>query len=148
MSRNELAEQAWEALARAQVALMRRFQEDFRRAEISMREYDVLFTLSRCPQGRARLRDLNEHILLAQPSLSRMVERMAARGLVLREGDLADRRGTVVGLTTRGREVFTRVGREHAAAIAAYVGTALDPQELRTLRDLAGKLGSAQKSTT
>ncbi|MBV2366315.1 MarR family winged helix-turn-helix transcriptional regulator [Streptomonospora nanhaiensis] len=143
MARDRLAEEAWEALARAQIALMRRFQDDFRGWEVTMREYDVLFTLSRCPKG-TRLRDLSEHVLLTQPSISRLVERMAESGLVSREGDPTDRRGTIVGLTERGREVLRRVGRAHAAAIRDYVGTALTPDELRALRDIALKLRRAQ----
>ncbi|MBB6171838.1 DNA-binding MarR family transcriptional regulator [Nocardiopsis mwathae] len=144
IGRDRLAEEAWEELARAHVALMRRFQEDFRGAEVSMREYDVLFTLSRCASGGTRLRDLGEHVLLTQPSISRLVERMEGGGLVERAADPADRRGTVVRLTGRGREVLRRVGREHAAAIARYVGGALTADELRALKGLSGKLRAAQ----
>ncbi|MFC4561774.1 MarR family winged helix-turn-helix transcriptional regulator [Nocardiopsis mangrovi] len=143
MSRNELAEEAWEALARAQMALVRRFQDDFRGWEVSMREYDVLYTLSRCPRG-TRLRDLSAHVLLTQPSISRLVERMEDDGLVSRCGAPGDRRGVVVSLTDHGRAVLRRVGREHAAAIDRYVGSALDPGELRVLRDLSVKLRDAQ----
>ncbi|KIH98382.1 hypothetical protein LP52_13155 [Streptomonospora alba] len=145
MARDKLAEQAWEELARAQVALMRRFQDDFRRTEVSMREYDVLFTLSRCPEG-TRMRDLSEHVLLTQPGISRLVERMAADGLVSRDGDPGDRRGTVVGLTERGREVLQRAGRSHATAIEDYVGAVLSRDELISLRDIARKLRRAQAS--
>ena len=70
------AAQAWESLFRAQVALMRRFQQDDVWAPLTIREYDVLFTLSGCPGGAARLRDLGESSLLTQPSLSRLVERL------------------------------------------------------------------------
>src|SRR6478752_1713218 len=63
---------AWEELFRAQVAIMRRLQRDPIWDRISLREYDVLFTLSRAPEG-LRLRDLGESSLLSQPSLSRMV---------------------------------------------------------------------------
>lgn len=41
------AAEAWEALFRAQVALMRRFSAEDVWGEASIREYDVLFTLSR-----------------------------------------------------------------------------------------------------
>lgn len=143
MPRSRLAEEAWEELARAQIALMRRFQDDFRESEITMREYDVLFTLSRCTGG-SRLRDLGEHMLLTQPSISRLVERMTESGLVARECDPDDRRGTVVVLTGHGREVLRRVGRSHAAAIEEYVGRALSAEELHSLRDIARKLRRAQ----
>ena len=43
--------EAWESLFRAQVALMRRFQRDDVWGALSIREYDVMFTLSRCRAG-------------------------------------------------------------------------------------------------
>ncbi|MGH3949008.1 MAG: MarR family winged helix-turn-helix transcriptional regulator [Pseudonocardiaceae bacterium] len=134
----------WESLFRAQVAVLRRFRENFRTAEITFGEYDVLYNLTRFPGGRLRLRELNENILLTQPSLSRLVERMEAGGLVLRQRDPLDGRGTMVGLTDYGREVQRRVGREHAAAIVRYVGGALTEDELVTLGLLCEKLRAAQ----
>src|SRR6478736_4026267 len=68
---------AWEELFRAQVAIMRRLQRDPIWDRLTLREYDVLFTLSRAPEG-LRLRDLGELSLLSQPSLSRMVEQLEA----------------------------------------------------------------------
>jgi hypothetical protein len=52
---------SWEALLRAQVTVLRRLAGDDVWDPISMREYDVLFTLSRCPANRARLHELNRH---------------------------------------------------------------------------------------
>ncbi len=145
-SRTELAAEAWEALFRAQSTLLRRFAADDVWDPISLREYDVLFTLSRKPDRRARLRDLNREVLLSQPSLSRMVERLEGEGLVSREPDRADGRGTVVVLTEAGAAMQRTVGRRHAAGIRRFVGPALDDDELRTLRHLCDKLRLAQPS--
>ncbi|WP_246361112.1 MarR family winged helix-turn-helix transcriptional regulator [Haloechinothrix aidingensis] len=140
------AVQAWEALFRSQVTLLRRFKANFRTAEISLSEYDVLYNLTLFPGARLRLNELNEHILLAQPSLSRLIERMEADGLVRRERDPADGRGTLVVLTEHGLVVQRRVGRAHADAIAAYVGGALNEEELRVLERLCNKLRAAQST--
>lgn len=138
------AVEGWESLFRAQVSLLRRFREKFRGSELSLGEYDVLYNLSRFPGRRLRLRELNQNILLTQPSLSRLVERMEQRGLVSRERDAEDGRGTVVVMTDAGAAEQRRVGREHAEAIARYVGGALEPAELRELRRLCDKLRFAQ----
>ncbi|WP_158888387.1 MarR family winged helix-turn-helix transcriptional regulator [Amycolatopsis anabasis] len=145
MPRTRQSVSAWESLFRAQVAVMRRLRRAHRNAEISMREYDVLYNLSRFPETGLRLHELNEHILLAQPSLSRLVERMESDGLVRRLPDPDDRRGTVVRLTERGTAVQRRVGTDHAAAIGKYVGGALTADELRTLQRLCDKLRAAQR---
>ena len=74
------AAEAWEALFRCQVGMMRRLQKLAEFKELNMREYDVLFNLGRCPSGSSRLSDLNEHLLISQPSLSRMAERLGGQG--------------------------------------------------------------------
>ena len=140
------AVEAWEALFRAQVTVLRRLAGDDVWDPISMREYDVLFTLSRCPSGRARLHELNREVLLSQPSLSRMVERLESAGYVAREPDPADRRGTVVALTAPGADMQRRIGTRHATSIRRYLGPALDTDDLNTLRALCDKLRQAQDS--
>jgi DNA-binding MarR family transcriptional regulator len=143
VAKTENAVRAWESLFRAQVAVMRRLRRQ--KTDVSLRDYDVLYNLSRFPLG-LRLRELNEHILLDQSSLSRLVERLEAEGLLTRSPDPADRRATVVRLTEEGLVLQRRLGRAHAAAIARYVGDALDEDELRTLRRLCDKLRAAQRT--
>ncbi|MFI2103302.1 MarR family winged helix-turn-helix transcriptional regulator [Isoptericola sp. NPDC019693] len=139
-----LAAEAWESLFRAQVTLMRRFQADDIWHDLSMREYDVLFTLSRAPQGELRLRDLNEGMLIAQSSLSRMVDRLETRGLVARSVPADDARGTLVRLTAEGARRQRETGLAHVRTIAEYVGPALPPDELERMRDLLDRLRQAQ----
>lgn len=134
---------AWEELFRAQVAIMRRLQKDPVWDRVSLREYDVLFTLAGAPDG-LRLRDLAEHSLLSQPSLSRMVERLAEAGWVRRAPAAGDGRGVVVALTPEGAALQREVGRRHVQAIAHYVGGALDEEQLARLTEVAGALRAAQ----
>ncbi|WP_454083627.1 MarR family winged helix-turn-helix transcriptional regulator [Georgenia sp. Marseille-Q6866] len=124
---------------------MRRFEagDDF--APLTSREYDVLFQLS-LGEGRAmRMRDLTALILLSQPSLSRMVDRLSARGLLERRAAPGDARGVVVALTDEGLRLQREIGRHHVRSIRRYVGGALDEDELRTLQHLAHKLRTAQR---
>lgn len=124
---------------------MRRFTADDIWGTISMREYDVLFTLSNCPAHSLRLHDLNHEILLSQPSLSRLCERLDKLGYLTRGPDPMDKRGTVVALTDDGLAVQREIGRKHAARIRRYVGDALTDDELRTLTELCTKLRLTQK---
>ena len=59
---------------------MKQFAAEDIWAEVSMREYDVLYTLSKCREP-LRISELNRHVLLSQPALSRLVDRLAERGL-------------------------------------------------------------------
>jgi DNA-binding MarR family transcriptional regulator len=136
---------AWEALFRAQVSVLRQLNAEFPSDELSFNEYDVLFNLTRCEGRQSRIRDLNKHLLLTQPSVSRLVDRLVAQGFVSKEPDPGDGRGTIVRLTDAGFETFRKVAVVHAESIHRRVGGALNTEELATLAQLSDKLraGSA-----
>ena len=131
---------AWESLFRAQVAVMRTLAAEFPTRDISFNEYDVLFNLSRQADRSLRLRDLNKHVLLTQPSVSRLVDRLVDRGLVTKGPEPSDARGTVITMTDTGFEMFRRVALDHMRSIAQRVGTRLDTEELEQLAALCDKL--------
>jgi DNA-binding MarR family transcriptional regulator len=133
------ANDAWEALLSAHATLMKQFAAEDIWAEASMREYDVLYTLSKCPKP-INLRELNRHVLLSQPALSRLVDRLAERGLVERCADPADGRGVRLSLTEAGRAVQRRIGRQHARGVARAMTAGLDPAELEQLETICLKL--------
>jgi DNA-binding MarR family transcriptional regulator len=135
------ANDAWEALLSAHAVLMKQFAAEDVWAELSMREYDVLYTLSKCPDP-INLIELNRHVLLSQPALSRLVDRLAERGLVERCADPADGRGVRVSLTEAGRSRQRQVGRKHARGVARAMTAGLDPSELRQLEAICLKLAA------
>jgi len=133
------ANDAWEALLTAHASLMREFGAQDVWEDLSMKEYDALYTLSKCPDP-IRLSELNRHVLLSQPALSRMVERLAERGLVGRSTDPRDGRGVRLALTADGRAVQRRIGRRHGRSVARAMLAGLTPAELRQLEELCAKL--------
>jgi DNA-binding MarR family transcriptional regulator len=133
---------AWEALLSAHATLMKQFGAAGYWTDVSMREYDVLYTLSKCPSP-VRITDLNRHVLLSQPALSRLVDRLVCRGLVARCGDPADGRSVRLSLTEAGRDVQQRVGRAHARDVARAVTAALSPSDIRDLEMLCSKLAAS-----
>lgn len=130
----------WESLFRAQVSVMRTLAAEFPDAKISFNEYDVLFTLSQQPDRSLRLRDLNKHVLLTQPSVSRLVDRLVARGFVAKCPEPTDARGSIIRMTDAGFDIFRRVAVEHMASISRRVGSALTPEEMACLAALCDKL--------
>jgi DNA-binding MarR family transcriptional regulator len=137
-----LANEAWEALFRAQVVLMRRFAADDVWVEVTQVEYDVLYTLSKSTSGMSMV-ELNEGILMTQSGISRLIGRLERRGLIDRRVAAQDRRATRIALTDAGREVQRTVGRRHAATVAEAMASRLSASELVRLRDLANRLVAA-----
>ena len=136
------ANDAWEALLSAHASLMRGFAAEDVWEDFTMKEYDVLYTLSKCPDP-IRIGELNRHVLLSQPALSRLVDRLVGRGLVSRTADLRDGRSVRLALTADGLAVQRRIGRRHGRSVAQAMLGNLTPLELRQLEEICTKLAKA-----
>jgi len=139
MTDRKLALEAWESLFRAQHELFTEMMTDFEHGDLAQAEYDVLLTVTRSPDMTARLRDVTSNMLISQPSVSRLVDRMVTRGLVSKCADPDDGRGSLIRATEAGARAFRSLATVHGRSIAERMST-LDDDELRALRDLAEKL--------
>ncbi|MFG6475355.1 MarR family winged helix-turn-helix transcriptional regulator [Microbacterium sp. P06] len=139
MTDRRLAVEAWESLFRAQHEVFDELRCDFEGTDMSQAEYDVLLTVTRAEGMTARLRDVTANMLISQPSVSRLVDRMVARGLLAKCPDPDDGRGTLVRATEVGTAAFRRIASAHGASIAQRMSR-LSDEELGQLRDLAAKL--------
>ncbi|GAB2552708.1 MarR family winged helix-turn-helix transcriptional regulator [Leucobacter ruminantium] len=140
-----LANEAWESLMTAHAGLTGRFADEGMWGEVGMREYDVLYTLAKgAARGAESMRicEVQSGVLLSQPALSRMIDRLATRGLVAREPDPDDARAVRVSLTEEGARLQREVGRAHAKSVARELGAALTPDEMRDLLALCTKLAA------
>jgi DNA-binding MarR family transcriptional regulator len=86
------------------------------------------------------LRDLNQHVLLTQPSVSRLVDRLVSRGYLHKLSDPSDGRGAIIELTEAGLALFRRVAVMHMGAITERIGESLTQAELLQLAALCDKL--------
>ena len=134
-----LANEAWEALFRAQATIAREFEAADIWGDLLPREYGVLYALSTAPDG-LRITDLIDDVLLTQAGVSRLVARLEQRGLVVRGDDPDDGRACRLRLTAEGEAVQRQVGAEHARHITRAMTRALDRTQLETLRDLSTAL--------
>ncbi len=137
------ANEAWESLLGAHTTLMRRFESESMWCEVSLHEYDVLYTLSKYPDAQ-RLGELGRHVMLSQPGLSRLAERLVERGLVAKCADPADARAALLSLTDEGHEVQRKVGRAHARSVADAMAARLTPTQMSTLAEIASLLASTE----
>jgi DNA-binding MarR family transcriptional regulator len=135
----KLANQAWEALFRAQSTIVQKLAARDAWEELVPREYGVLYALSSAPEG-LRITELGEDVLLTQPGMSRLVARLEARGLVHRVDDPDDARASRIRLTPSGVAAQRRVGRAHARHVAEAMTRNLDRRELEQLLDLCRRL--------
>lgn len=139
MTDRRLAIAAWESLFRAQHEVLGEISDDFTDDDLTQAEYDVMLTVARGDQGAARLRDVTANMLISQPSVSRLVDRMVVRGLITKCPDPQDGRGALVRATDVGLSAFRRVATRHGQSIAERMSVLTD-KELDQLRTITTKL--------
>lgn len=103
-------------------------------SDITLEQYDVLVTLEYCEDYRVRLCDLAERVLLSRSGLTRLVDRLQARGFVVRESCEEDKRGAYAVLTPLGlqarQEAWKIVETSMHSHFAKFI---VSPEELETL---------------
>ena len=76
--------------------------------------WDVLIQLADGPEGRLRMGELAESVLLTRSGITRLVDRMIGAGLVDREPCPGDRRGYYAVITQQGRDTIEKIGPDHS----------------------------------
>lgn len=122
--------------------MLKNFNADGVFTDLSMREYDVLYTLAKSGTLPQRICDIQNRVLLSQPALSRLIDRLVSRGLISRTQDAKDRRASLISLTPAGAELQHKVGAAHAKSIARILGAELTANEMEKLLSLAKKLAN------
>jgi DNA-binding MarR family transcriptional regulator len=139
-SRTRIANEAWEALFRAQASVARELTEGDVWGDLRPHDYGVLYALSTAPSEGLRITELRDDVLLTQPGLSRLIARLEGLGLVEREADPDDGRASRVRLTAAGGRAQRQIGLRHGRHIAQTMTRGLSDDQLLQLRDLCRTL--------
>ena len=144
-SRRHAAADAWGSLLRAHARLLPVMDAGVRRTGISLAYYDVLLELSAEHEGRLRMSDLGERVVLSRTRVSRLVDEMVRAGLVAREANVDDGRSAFAVLTEAGRETFHSTAPRYLDLIKERVADGLTTEELATLARLLDRLGTGRQ---
>ena len=124
-------------------ALTPELVEVYARHGLGEGDFDVLATLRRQGHPYALTpSQLVERTMVTSGAVSKRVDRLAERGLVVRRPRLSDRRSVMVALTTKGRRVIDAAMEEHVANEARLLD-GLDPAERAALGALLATLATS-----
>lgn len=127
-------------LARANFVIYKEFDVEVRAAGLSSLEWRVLATLA--DSDGLTIGEMASIVLAKQPTLTKLVDRMAASGLLEKHDDSNDLRRTLVFETAKGRK---RV-RPLLDKAKAHEQAALKPFAARDVEALKGILRSLSES--
>jgi len=102
--------------------------------------YDVLWALERAPEGRLRMHELADALVVSRSNLTRLVDRLEAAGLAERARGGEDRRGAYAVLTAAGRGLRARMWPVYADAIDELFDRRLSAAENVALAQILKKL--------
>lgn len=122
---------AWEAMLKTVAALVKKFDRQLQESHgLSLSAFDVLMQLSNASDGRIRMQNLADSVVLSRSGLTRLIDRMESAGLVRREPFQEDRRGYHAVITEEGIRLYLQIRPVEMRAIQEHFGRYLDYSDL------------------
>ena len=98
-----------------------------------LRWYDVLWAIERAGDGGVRPFEMERSLLFEQSNLSRLLRRMTGEGLVEESVFQDDRRGKVLRITQKGRQVRKEMWQVYGPLIHRHMGGLSDEYDLEEM---------------
>jgi len=134
---------AWRSLLRAHSRVLGRLDAELQASQgISVADYGVLVQLSEEEDGRLRMSELAQRLLLSPSGLTRRLEGLVRAGLVERRQCPTDRRGSFAELTPAGRARLEAVAPDHVDQVRRHFVDRLSRRQLVALADALDKVAT------
>ena len=128
---------AWRAFLQTHARVARRLEADLiARNDLPLAEFDVLFQLAHADEGRLRMNELADRVLLSRAGITRLVDRLVADGLVGRVRCESDARGFYAVLTEHGKARLDDATPGHIESIRRTFLERYDCSEIELLAGL------------
>jgi DNA-binding MarR family transcriptional regulator len=128
---------AWLTLLQARSVVVDALEQDL---ELPLAWLEVLLQLTSAPDGRLKMQELAHSVLLSKSGLTRLVDRMAEAGLVIRGPCETDRRVVYATVTPEGRAALRKALPRHNESLERHFSSVLTPAELGMLRSTLTKI--------
>ena len=135
---------ALRSLLRARTTLLDRVETALRADDLPpLAGYDVLCALDEADENGLRPRDLGYEVALTPSGLTRLLDRIAAAGLVERKVCSSDRRGFTVTLTPSGRDTLELMRPVYLREVQAGFASLLSDEEAKVIRDALERVSAS-----
>ena len=109
-------------------------------------EVDLMMRLEEAPERRLRMAAVSRSLQLSRSGVTRLVDRLAKRGLVERAACPSDRRVVYAGLTDEGRGAVAEAAPVLVAGVVEHLGRYLAETELDGVRQSLRTIIESQNS--
>jgi len=109
---------AWRGFLQVHAQLVKQLDAELEASHgVPLSSYEVLLFLANSPDGRMRMSELAERVLLSRSGLTRLIDRLERDGLVERSACSSDKRGWFAEITVNGRERFKDARGSHLDSV-------------------------------
>src|SRR5215213_6353950 len=127
---------AWRGMLQTHAAVTRALDAQMHAEHgLSVSAYEVLMFLADAERNRLRMAEIADRVLLSRSGLTRLVDRLVALGLVVRNACADDGRGSYAELTAEGRAKLEEARRTHLAGVREFFLNRLTDEDTRALGD-------------
>lgn len=132
---------AWRAFLLAHTRVLPILEAELvREMGLSLSQYEVLLWLNDAKDHSLRMSELATKVLLSPSGITRAVDQLERRGLVVRRVCDSDRRGYLATLTRAGKVQLRRASNTHVRGIREHFTGRLTELELVQLASLLEKV--------
>jgi DNA-binding MarR family transcriptional regulator len=132
---------AWRNFITAHARLIDQIDKELAAADcVPLHWYDVLIELAEAPERRLRMSDLAHKVVLSRSGLTRLVDKLAAASLLMRESAASDGRGAYAVLTDDGLAALRKAWPIYARGIQTHFADHLSDDEARVMRDTLARM--------
>lgn len=125
---------AWRAFLEAHAGLVAALERELLDERgLPLTFFDVLVQLGEATDGRLRMQELAERLLLSRSGFTRLCDRMEAAGLLERAQCPSDRRGVYAAITPAGREALEAAAPVHLRGVEEHFVRHLGSADLTAL---------------
>ncbi len=132
------ANHLWIALARAYRSMSQLVEQSVAKSGLGLTDFMLLEALLH--KGPLTITEVQASILLATGSMTAAVDRVEARGLIVRKAIKEDRRARRLELTPAGRKLIESAYRDHSSELEGWLSVLTSTEQAGTFKALR-KLG-------
>ena len=139
--------EAWRSYLQSHATILRELDAELVADHgLTTRDYEVLLHLAQAPDRKLPMSALAERTMLTRSGITRLIDGLVAGGLIERIACSRDARVSYASLTNAGYQKLRNAGCTHLASIRRLFLAHFDPEEVRHLAELLGRLPGASAS--
>lgn len=139
---NQSEMNAWLAFIKTSRDLIRALERDLEQFGLDGGDYQLLAMLSDAPDQRLRMCELADELRLSRGGLTRRMNGVLKKKLVVRNRDPTDKRAAYIEMSAKGRALLDRAAPVHVRSVRRLMIDLLSASEIKAIGTAFSKIST------